>query len=255
MSASYPSAAKNFTVKTDGTGQFINAAHVNDLQDEVTAIETGLIDGLAHDVKPTVGATNTKDLGVAGAVWRDLNLGRNAAVGGTLGVTGNTTLGGTLGVTGAATFSAGISAAAQPRCSAYADAAQSVNDSTDTYLTLNQEDYDVGTMHDLVTNNTRVTVPVGGGGLYLIRGGTSFAADADGYRELFLRKNGTTKMTAVRYPSAGGAVTTGVEISQVLVLAAGDYLELGVAHTAGAALDVGSATRAASSHLQLVKLW
>ena len=44
MPASYPTSAKSFTTKnTNDTNQ---AAHVNDLQLEVTAIETDLIAGL-----------------------------------------------------------------------------------------------------------------------------------------------------------------------------------------------------------------
>lgn len=44
MAASYPSSAKSFTTKT--TAQTIDASHVNDLQEEVTAIETDLVAGL-----------------------------------------------------------------------------------------------------------------------------------------------------------------------------------------------------------------
>lgn len=43
--ASFPTSIKSFTSKTDGSGQIINAAHVNDIQDEVTAIETVFITG------------------------------------------------------------------------------------------------------------------------------------------------------------------------------------------------------------------
>jgi hypothetical protein len=46
MPASYPTSAKAFTTKTNGPGQTIDASHVNDLQLEVTAIETDLIAGL-----------------------------------------------------------------------------------------------------------------------------------------------------------------------------------------------------------------
>ena len=46
MPASYPTSAKSFTTKNDGAGNTIQAAHVNDLQLEVTAIETDLIAGL-----------------------------------------------------------------------------------------------------------------------------------------------------------------------------------------------------------------
>lgn len=44
MPASYPTSAKSFTTKNSGDS--IQAAHVNDLQDEVTAVETDLIAGL-----------------------------------------------------------------------------------------------------------------------------------------------------------------------------------------------------------------
>lgn len=44
MPASYPSSAKSFTTKN--TGNTVQADHVNDLQAEVTAVETDLIAGL-----------------------------------------------------------------------------------------------------------------------------------------------------------------------------------------------------------------
>lgn len=47
MAASYPTSAKTFTTKSDGAGNTILAAHINDIQLEVTAIETDLIAGLA----------------------------------------------------------------------------------------------------------------------------------------------------------------------------------------------------------------
>lgn len=46
MAASYPIATKAFTTKL--TGDTVQAAHVDDLQDEVTAIENALLTGLAH---------------------------------------------------------------------------------------------------------------------------------------------------------------------------------------------------------------
>lgn len=45
MAASYPTAVKSFTVKT--ASQKVLAAHVNDLQDEVAAIEAGILNGTA----------------------------------------------------------------------------------------------------------------------------------------------------------------------------------------------------------------
>lgn len=48
MPASFPSATKSFTTKT--AGQSIASAHVNDIQDEVTAIESNLRGGSTNQV-------------------------------------------------------------------------------------------------------------------------------------------------------------------------------------------------------------
>lgn len=47
MPASYPTSSKSFTTKSDGPGNTILAAHINDLQLEVSAVETDLIAGLS----------------------------------------------------------------------------------------------------------------------------------------------------------------------------------------------------------------
>lgn len=68
MAASYPTSPKSFTTKLDGAGNKIFAAHVNDLQDEVTAMETALVTtGVAHGLKPSV--AGAQDLGSASLPW------------------------------------------------------------------------------------------------------------------------------------------------------------------------------------------
>lgn len=47
MPASYPNAVKTYTTKSDGAGNRVQADHINALQDEVTAIEDGLLNGTA----------------------------------------------------------------------------------------------------------------------------------------------------------------------------------------------------------------
>lgn len=64
MPASYPSSAKVFTTKSDGPGNTILAAHINDLQLEVTAVEQDLIAGLPA----TRGGTGNTSAGSAGQV-------------------------------------------------------------------------------------------------------------------------------------------------------------------------------------------
>lgn len=63
MPASYPTSAKSFTTKTNNTTA--DASHINDIQDEVTAIETDLIAGLSV-ARGGTGATSL----TSGAVLR-----------------------------------------------------------------------------------------------------------------------------------------------------------------------------------------
>lgn len=84
--ASYPSGVKSFTTKTDGAGQTIFAAHINEIQDEIVAIEGALLNGFAHGLKPSGDAVS--DLGTSGLHWRDLFVSRNATFGGSVTATG-----------------------------------------------------------------------------------------------------------------------------------------------------------------------
>lgn len=62
MAASYPSSTKSFS--THSAGQTIASADINGIQDEVVAVENGLLAGLAHDLKFT---DATYDIGKTGA--------------------------------------------------------------------------------------------------------------------------------------------------------------------------------------------
>lgn len=57
MPASFPTSAKTFTTKSDGAGNTILAAHINDLQAEVTAIEQCLLGTTSFNL--VVGGTTT----------------------------------------------------------------------------------------------------------------------------------------------------------------------------------------------------
>ena len=74
MAASYPTSAKSFTTKNDGAGNTILAAHVNDLQDEVMAIENDLIAGLPVTRGGTGRTTLTTDHVLLGDGTSDVQL-------------------------------------------------------------------------------------------------------------------------------------------------------------------------------------
>lgn len=147
-----------------------------------------------------------------------------------------------------------IDSPTQPRCSAYSNATQSVSNNSATALTLNAEDFDIGTMHDNATNNTRLTVPTGGDGLYAIIGQTNFENASDYYAELRLRVNGTTEI-AYSSGRANTSMNVHLQVQALYTLAAADYVELLAFQLSGSARNVGNAARAQASALQLVKLW
>lgn len=63
--ASYPSSVKSFSTKL--AGQTVASAHINDIQDEIVAVEGALLNGVAHALKPS--SDNAQDLGTAGLRW------------------------------------------------------------------------------------------------------------------------------------------------------------------------------------------
>lgn len=99
--ASYPGAVKTFTSKSDGAGNRIFAAHINDLQDEVTAIEDGLLNGTAPINSSRITAASVS---VAG----NSTVAANFSVGGAASVLGSVVIGGGLAVTSGSSFSGDV---------------------------------------------------------------------------------------------------------------------------------------------------
>jgi hypothetical protein len=85
------------------------------------------------------------------------------------------------------------------------------------------EDFDTNTFHDNVTNNTRLTVPAGKGGKYLITGHIASSTASTSALSAYIARNGTSKALA---NGGGHSGTNGVCISTVLTLVPGDYVEL-----------------------------
>lgn len=101
--ANYP--ASIYTPATKSNGQAIDASHINDIQAEVTAVETALKNGLAHNL---IFTDATYDIGQSGATRpRHLFMSGNATVAGTADITGNVT---TAVITAAGAISASAAA-------------------------------------------------------------------------------------------------------------------------------------------------
>lgn len=148
-----------------------------------------------------------------------------------------------------------IDSPTQPRCVAYYTSTYSINSTNETVLPLDTDEVDVGGLHDPSVNNTRITIPVGGDGFYLISGHATFAPNATGRRIAYLKKNGIGGYLRAVDLTPSATVQTVVEISTMVNLVAGDYIEISAYQDSGGALNTGSAARYFSNDLSVVKLW
>lgn len=154
-------------------------------------------------------------------------------------ISGNWTFEGTVSFQEAISTSQTLSADAQQRCKVYlTTTAQSIPNATVTAITFNAESADVGSLHDLSTNPSRITIPTGGSGRYLIKSQVAFDANATGRRVVYIYKNASEVARANLF-TADGSEDTYVHIEyDDLLAAAGDYYEVRVYQNSTGALDV-----------------
>lgn len=125
-------------------------------------------------------------------------------------------------------------------CRAKRSTTQGISQNTDTAIQLNAEDRDDGGFHDNSTNNTRMTIPSGKDGWYVMIGGIRWAGNSTaGFHDAWVRKNGTTELSHDRR----SAHTTGSPANfspavAVAYLVAGDYVELMAHQNRVASLNV-----------------
>lgn len=120
--------------------------------------------------------------------------------------------------------------------SAYKTTAQTISNNSYTLLTFDAENFDSDSFHSNVTNNSRMTVPSGKAGKYLVSGLISFLANATGLRIIRLQKNGSAVFYFGTYPFTGDNVP--VYLDYTIDLAVGDYLELYAYQSSGGNLNV-----------------
>lgn len=106
-------------------------------------------------------------------------------------------------------------------CSAYHNAVQTGSAGV---RSLNSEDFDTDGYHDNATNNSRITIPAGLGGYYLVRGFVYTGASPDGSTPILVRiqHNGldTVRGTNTYQANVGGST------EWIGLLEAGDYVEI-----------------------------
>lgn len=130
-----------------------------------------------------------------------------------------------------------------PRCQIAHSTTQSIANSTDTVVAFNTDDLDSAALHDTATNNSRITIPTGQGGLWLFTGYVEFAASATGQRKLALRVDGATVVAQQLVDAAAAGVTTGLNVALLAVRTASQYVELVVNQNSGGALNLSASPR------------
>ncbi len=142
-----------------------------------------------------------------------------------------------------------VTAPGQPRCRATRTAALTITTATDTLVTLPTEDVDTDAFHDITTttNTSRLTIPTGMSGTYMVTGNVVWALPAAGVRVSLFLKNGTSTAEGSSIAGVAG-VETRQSFSEMMQLVATDYIEIRVRQSSGVNVNVNRAS------LQLVKI-
>jgi hypothetical protein len=138
-------------------------------------------------------------------------------------------------------------------------ATQSLTSGTITALTWNVETNDSNGFHDNVTNNSRVTIPAGYAGRYLISTTLTYdQSSGAGARFIRLYKNGAAVSTTSTGIAGGGVVITGtfsITYTDILDLLVADYVEVYGEQSSGGALSViGNASGTGISNFNVTYL-
>lgn len=113
---------------------------------------------------------------------------------------------------------------------------QNVGSLIGTTLTFGLENFDTDNMHSPSINNSRLTAQRSG--TYLITAQIEWQANATGYREISLCKNGSTCYGFNTVPAVSGTSTFQND-QQVWHMQAGDYVEVSGWQTSGTTLTTG----------------
>ena len=100
---------------------------------------------------------------------------------------------------------------------------------------MDTEEFDTDGFHDNSTNNTRITIPSGKAGKYLLTGSTFFDGHVTGERTAFIFKNNSEIKAAFTPPTA--TANCGVLVTCVVDLAVSDYVEFVIKQNSGGALN------------------
>jgi hypothetical protein len=125
--------------------------------------------------------------------------------------------------------------------SVYIGTNQSIADNTQQVVTWDSENFDTDAYHSTSTNTSRLTVPSGKAGKYVITAHTLFEASATGSRVHQILVNGSGRQFT-NVSSCGSNTEQSVLSSTILNLAEADYVELRVVQNSGGSKVIYSGT-------------
>jgi len=135
----------------------------------------------------------------------------------------------------------GSSTGGGPMCRVTHSTTQSIANATETSLAFDTERFDVGPMHDPVTNNSRITVPASQGGKYLVGAQLAWQSNVTsaGRRDVRLRVDGATYWGfAGQVVDVGSGAEQYHTIASLITLAAASYVEVRGFQNQGSAQNV-----------------
>jgi hypothetical protein len=115
---------------------------------------------------------------------------------------------------------------------ARASGVQSISNATQTLINLaGTDEFDTDSIHDPSSNNTRMTIPAGKGGYYLVNAACPMEdIGASGNARLLIQVNGNVKFSGFNGASDG---CVGNTVSGIVSVSAGDYIEMSIYQNGG----------------------
>jgi hypothetical protein len=130
-------------------------------------------------------------------------------------------------------------------CAVYSATSPVIADSTWTTISYGSEYWDTDAFHSTSTNTSRITIPTGKGGKYLVTAFGVWASGATGGRQMRILKNGADE--PVRNYAYNNSTTLSIQIGYQIALVAGDYIEIQVIQSNGGNLYFYGTNDAAGS--------
>lgn len=137
----------------------------------------------------------------------------------------------------------------------YLSANQSIPNSSSTAINFDAETYDTDSIHDNVTNNSRLTVPTGWSWVRL-NFCTEVEANVGGVRAIGITKNGSAAIAGTPHvieAANNGSISARLAgTTAILGVTAGDYFQVSLFQNSGGALNALSANNRTWFSMELI---